>query len=329
MDGILIPILVAGTVATLVWGLVAVVTGIGAGDRKKLQERLTGEGRTDAQGFSSTTGSIANGTKSITFQLQVVGVPAFLADRPFIQALNRRMLQGYPEKTFGKFITTCAIYGAVFGGLSLVVTASFLVGFLALLAGFYAPFLILNMKRNKRQRHIAMQLPEALDFLTRVLRAGHSLSTGLQMMGEELPQPLGGEFQKAYDQHSLGMSLEDSLREASQRIDSSDFAFFVTAVLIQRQTGGDLSEVLKNISSMIRGRVRLAQAVKAKTAEGRFTGYVLVAFPAVMFVLSYYMNPGYAGVLINDPGGRMLLATAVGLQVLGLFAIKKITTVKV
>jgi tight adherence protein B len=149
------------------------------------------------------------------------------------------------------------------------------------------------------------------------------------MMGEELPQPLGGEFQKAYDQHSLGMSLEDSLREASQRIDSSDFAFFVTAVLIQRQTGGDLSEVLKNISSMIRGRVRLAQQVKSKTAEGRFTGYVLVAFPAVMFMLSYYMNPGYAGILIRDPGGRMLLCVAVGLQILGLLAIKKITTVKV
>jgi tight adherence protein B len=90
-----------------------------------------------------------------------------------------------------------------------------------------------------------------------------------------------------------------------------------------------LSEVLKNISAMIRGRVRLAQQVKAKTAEGRFTGYVLVAFPAVMFLLSYYMNPGYAGILIHDSGGQSLLAIAVGLQVLGLFAIKKITTVKV
>jgi tight adherence protein B len=196
-------------------------------------------------------------------------------------------------------------------------------------AGGYLPFMLLNVRANKRQRLIALQLPEALDFLTRVLRAGHSLSTGLQMLGEELPQPLCGEFRKAYDQHSLGVSLEDALRETAARIESSDFAFFVTAVLIQRQTGGDLSEVLKNISNMIRGRVRLAQHVKAKTAEGRFTGYVLVAFPAIMFLLSYYMNPGYAGVLLRDPGGRMLLGTAVGLQILGLFAIKKITTVKV
>ena len=142
-------------------------------------------------------------------------------------------------------------------------------------------------------------------------------------------RPLSGEFRRAYEQHSLGLSLEDALREAAVRIESSDFAFFVTAVLIQRQTGGDLSEVLKNISGMIRGRVRLSQHVKAKTAEGRFTGYVLVAFPAVMFLISYYLNPVYAGVLLHDPGGRMLLGAAVGLQLLGLFAIKKITTVKV
>ncbi len=325
MDGLFVPILVAGTVAAFIWGIVSVVTGFGAGDREKLKERLTGDGKTDS--FSPST--FANAGKSILHQVKVVGVPEFLAEKPFIQALNRRMLQAYPESTLGKFLQRAIICGVGFGGITLVVTASYFVGVLAFAAGFYAPFMLLNMKRNKRQREIALQLPEGLDFLTRVLRAGHSLSTGLQMMGEELPQPLGGEFQKAYDQHSLGMSLEDSLREASQRIDSSDFAFFVTAVLIQRQTGGDLSEVLKNISAMIRGRVRLAQQVKAKTAEGRFTGYVLVAFPAVMFMLSYYMNPGYAGILIRDPGGQMMLGAAVGLQLLGLFAIKKITTVKV
>ena len=323
MDLTFAPILVAAAVAAFAWAIFALVGGMGAGQRnKKLQERL-GDGRSDLQGFGAQAG------KSITFQLQVKGVPAFLAEKPFVQALNRRLLQAYPEKSLGRFLNTAALYGIAFGGLTLLVTASFPVGLMAFACGFYAPFMLLGMKRNKRQRQIATQLPEGLDFLTRVLRAGHSLSTGLQMMGEELPQPLGGEFRKAYDQHSLGMSLEDALRETAQRIDSSDFAFFVTAVLIQRQTGGDLSEVLKNISSMIRGRVRLAQQVKAKTAEGRFTGYVLVAFPAVMFLLSYYMNPGYAGILIKDPGGQMLLMTAVGLQVLGLFAIKKITTVKV
>lgn len=327
MDGYLLPLIVAMAVATFVWGVVSIAAGSSRGERRKLQERLGGEG--NGLGSGGRGGAGAEAAKSITLKLEVEGVPAFLADRAFIQALNRRMLQAYPDKSLGQFLTRAAVSGAVIGGLTLLVTASFPVGTMAFLAGAYFPFMVLNSKANKRQRAIALQLPEALDFLTRILRAGHSLSTGLQMMGEELPQPLAGEFRRAYDQHSLGVSMEDSLRETAARIESSDFAFFVTAVLIQRQTGGDLSEVLKNISAMIRGRVRLAQHVKSKTAEGRFTGYVLVAFPAVMFFLSYYMNPGYAGVLLHDPDGRLLLGAAVGLQMLGLFAIKKITTVKV
>jgi tight adherence protein B len=195
--------------------------------------------------------------------------------------------------------------------------------------GGYVPFFILSVKKNRRQKMITMQLPEALDFLSRVMRAGHSFSTGLQMMADELPDPLSSEFRRCYDQHSLGQSLEDSLKDMATRVDSTDFAFFVTAVLIQRQAGGDLSEVLGNISGMIRARVRLMQSVKAKTAEGRLTGYIMVAFPGLMFCLAYYLNPDYGGVLLHTNMGLELLGTAFGLAMLGLFMIKKITTVKV
>ena len=323
MDGLLLPILVAAAVATFVWGVVAAFTSSGRGVRRKLQQRLSVEGKQDA----AAAGMLGN--RSILVQLEITGLPDFLARRPFIQRLNRRLVQAYPDRTLAKFLMTAGVIALAVGGLTLLVTTSTLVGLAAGAAAGYVPFMLLNAKRIKRQRQIALQLPDALDFLTRILRAGHSLSTGLQMMGEELAQPLCGEFRKAYEQHSLGLSLEDSLRETAVRIESSDFAFFVTAVLIQRQTGGDLSEVLKNISGMIRGRVRLSQHVKSKTAEGRFTGYVLVAFPAVMFLISYYLNPTYAGVLLHDSGGRMLLGAAVGLQMLGLFAIRKLTTVKV
>ena len=320
MDGLLLPILVAATVAALAWGVVALVTGAGGGQRRNLKKRLSVEGRDEV---SAITG------RSIVVELKVSGVPPFLARRPFVQALNRRLLQAHPDRSLGRFLLKAVVYAAVIGGVSLLLTASFLFGSVGTAAGGYLPFLMLNLKAAKRQRLIALQIPEALDFLTRILRAGHSLSTGLQMMGDELPQPLGGEFRKTYEQHSLGVGLEDALREAAARIECSDFAFFVTAVLIQRQTGGDLSEVLKNISSMIRGRVRLAQHVKSKTAEGRLSGYVLVAFPIFMFLVSYYMNPGYAGMLLHDPTGRILLGVAVGLQGLGLVAIRKITTVTV
>jgi len=151
----------------------------------------------------------------------------------------------------------------------------------------------------------------------------------LQMMSEELPEPLASEFRRCYDQHGLGQPLEDGLREMAVRLESQDFAFFVTAVVIQRQSGGDLAEVLKNISLMIRQRLRLVQSVKAKTAEGRLTGYIMVAFPFVMFVLSYALNPERGGLMLHTSQGRMLIGIAGGLQLFGLILIKRITTVRV
>jgi tight adherence protein B len=213
--------------------------------------------------------------------------------------------------------------------VGMLATSNMLIALVSGVLGAYFPFLMLMQKRGRRQRAIAMQLPEALDFLSRVLQAGHSFSTGIQMMSEELPEPLRGEFRRCYEQHSLGQPLEDSLKDMATRIESTDFAFFITAVLIQRQTGGDLSEVLKNISSMIRQRIRLQAHVKAKTAEGRFTGYILVAFPAVMFVLVSFMNPAYAHNLTGTSVGQKMLGVAFGLQMMGLWAIRKLTTVKV
>jgi tight adherence protein B len=195
--------------------------------------------------------------------------------------------------------------------------------------GAYLPYMVVVKKKSKRQRKMAEQLPEALDFLQRILRAGHSLSTGLSMMAEELPQPLSAEFRRCYDEHSLGQPLEECLREMTGRIESTDFAFFVTAVLIQRQTGGDLSQLLGNISGMIRQRIRLQQYVKAKTAEGRFTGYILVCFPVLMFFIASSMNPEYKKNLLGTSSGLTMLGIAAALIVLGLVTIRKITTVRV
>ena len=124
-------------------------------------------------------------------------------------------------------------------------------------------------------------------------------------------------------------ALEESLKDTAVRVDNPDFGFFVTAMLIQRQTGGDLSEVLSNISDMIRQRIRLQQHVKAKTAEGRFTGYILVVFPVVLFFVSYYLNPKYASVLLHTSTGLWLLALAGAMLMLGTWCIRKITTIKV
>jgi tight adherence protein B len=320
MDGMIIPIIAiaAAVGAFAIWQVVSSLTD---GEKRKIKQRLSGAG--------AAGGGPSAQPLSITVQQDISGLSGQLIQFSLFEGLREKLIQANPKASLGKFVTICVATGVGLFVLGLFVTDSLLVSAIAGVIGSYAPVMVLNGKRNRRQRRLSDQLPESLDFLSRVLRAGHSLSTGLQMMGQELPMPLSGEFRQAYDEHSLGLSLEESLKNMTKRIESTDFAFFITAVLIQRQTGGDLSEVLNNISGMIRQRVRLQSSVKAKTAEGRFTGYILSAFPGIMFVIAYTLNPSYAGVLLKTTGGLEMLGTAFGMQMLGLFCIRKITTVRV
>jgi len=299
------------------WRFVAVVT---SPDKRRLKERLFSDA------VPETKGQL---TRSILVQMEQKGISAHLIRFKFFQWVFKLLIQAWPEMTLGRFVIIDLACTVLLGLAVSTMSGMPIAGLVAAAIGAYAPFMLLTGKRNKRQKMLGNQLPEALDFLSRIMRAGHSLTTGLQMMGDELPKPLGTEFRKCYDQHSLGAPLEDCLKDLCTRIDSTDFAFFITAVLIQRQTGGDLSEVLTNISGMIRQRVRLQQHVKAKTAEGRFTGYILVAFPAVMFCLVSVANPDWSSKLVHETTGQKLLAAAFFLQMLGLFSIRKITTIKV
>lgn len=315
MNGLIIPMLVAGSVALFVFLATQLVAKLTDPERRKLKQRLAAEG--NAQG-SDVARSI---------QIQQINLGILSGFKP-IERIAHTLRQAYPEASVYKFLGL--MFGCAFlvGLIVFAITTKPLMGVITGVVAGAIPVFVVNSKRARRQKMLGDQLPEALDFLSRILRAGHSLSTGLQMMSEELPQPLATEFRRAYDQHSLGQSMDDCLKDMSTRIESTDFAFFVTAVLIQRQTGGDLSEVLGNISGMIRGRMRLQNHVKAKTAEGRFTGYILTAFPAVMFFVSYSLNPDYASVLLHGKG-LLLLGVAFGFQMMGLYCIKKITTVRV
>ena len=312
-------LLIAMTVGAFVWAFAFAVANWMDSDRQRLQQRLTSEWRGDP-------GQMHRSVRMQQSELR--GVPEFMSKRPFFRRLNRKLLYAFPEAKLTRFLAFTLCLGMIACSFMTIMMDSILIGFLSMFVCWYAPFFVLKAKSGKRQKLLSQQIPESLDFLSRVLKAGHSLSTGIQMMGEELPQPIGNEFRRTYDQHSLGQPLEAALKDAADRIESTDFAFFVTAVLIQRQTGGDLSEVLKNISTMVRGRIKLEQHVKAITAEGRMTGYILVAFPLVLFVVSYALNPGYAGILLTSEAGRQLLGLAVGLQLTGLYFIRKIIAVK-
>lgn len=318
---VLFVMLIVAAAGLAAWGGAQLVMRLLSRDKRRIQERLTTTQPTDqVSGFQG----------SVTLQrAEPEGLNGTLARFPILRGIQRHLMQASPETSLVKFV---GIAGGI-GLAAMLVTGammdSAMAGVLAGAAGFYLPVMIIKSKGARRQRRLADQLPEALDFLARVLRAGHSLSTGMQMMGEELPQPLAGEFQRCYERHSLGESLEEAMVDMAGRVESTDFAFFVTAVRIQRQTGGDLAEVLDKIGMTVRQRIRLQQHVKAITAEGRFTGTILVAFPALLFLISYTMNPAYAGQLLYTSEGRMMVMASIVLQALGLMTIRKVTTVRV
>lgn len=217
-------------------------------------------------------------------------------------------------------------------GSTVVLTLIGIPFFLALVAGlglFLVPWLWLWNKRRSRLKKFASQLPDALELIARALRAGHSLASGFHLVAEELPPPLGSEFGRVYEEQNLGVSIEDALKSLCERVPNLDLRFFTTAVIIQRQTGGDLAEILDKISHLIRERYRIHNQVKALTGEGRLSGVVLIALPFVLFLIMLYINPEYVSMLWKTEMGIKMSLFALVMQILGALVIRKIVNIKV
>ncbi|MFB3826737.1 MAG: type II secretion system F family protein [Bryobacteraceae bacterium] len=191
------------------------------------------------------------------------------------------------------------------------------------------PYLYLSRKRKKRMAAMEEQLPEALDFLSRSMRAGHAFTISLEMLGEELPDPLGQEFRTLFNEHNLGAHIETAMKNFSERVPLLDVRFFCSAVLLQRQTGGNLSEILQRLSYLIRERFRLKGQVKAASAHGRITAAVLLALPIITMLGLMVVAPQYLQSMAKDPDGRWLIVGSIAAQVLGNYCIKKIVNIKV
>jgi len=194
---------------------------------------------------------------------------------------------------------------------------------------FCLPWVWLWMKRANRLKSFASQLPDAMELVARALRAGHSLAAGMHVVAEEMPAPISKEFARVYDEQNLGIPLEDALKGMCDRVPNLDLRFFVTSVAIQRQTGGDLAEILDRIGHVIRERFKILGQVKALTAEGRLSGIVLIAMPIGLFFLMLWMKPDYIELLWTDPMGIKMSIAAVVLVLVGAYAIKKIIDIKV
>lgn len=228
-----------------------------------------------------------------------------------------------------KMAAVCAILAIAGGGGSLAMGLPIAVAPAIGLVLAVIPILWLLMRRRKRLRKFGEQLPEALDMLGRSLRSGQSLSSGMNMVAGEIGAPLGREFGRVFEEQNLGIALEDSLKSLAARVPNLDLKFFATAVILQRQTGGDLAEILDKISHLIRERFQIFGQIQALTGEGRLSGIVLLALPIVMFGVMYRLNQKYLMVLFTDPMGQKLLIGTVVLQVLGALVIRKIVDIKV
>lgn len=191
-----------------------------------------------------------------------------------------------------------------------------------------APIAFLKHAVSKRVAQFEDLFPEAIDLMARALRAGHALTTALQMVAEEIPEPVASEFKLLFDRQNFGMSLPEAMRDFGARVPLVDARFFVTAVLTQRETGGNLSEVLDNLANVIRERFKVKRQVRVVSAHGRITGWVLGFLPPTLAVILFILSPDLIRLLVDDPLGRQMLGTAIVLQVVGVLIIRRIVDVE-
>jgi tight adherence protein B len=195
--------------------------------------------------------------------------------------------------------------------------------------GFSVPFMVLRFKRTRRLRKFEEEFPEALDLISRALKAGHAFATGLKMVADEMSEPVGPEFRKTFDEQNFGLPLKDALENLTLRVPIIDVRFFATAVLIQRETGGNLSEILENLAHVVRERFKILRQVRVYTAHGRMTGYVLLALPAVLAVALSFINPDHMNMLFRERMGQIMLMVALGMQTAGYIWIKQVVKIEV
>jgi tight adherence protein B len=208
------------------------------------------------------------------------------------------------------------------------VGASPAVALLLALATAIAPFAWVRHRLQRRLNALEELLPQAIDLLVRALRAGHAFSSASAMVAEELPDPIASEFRTMHEQQNFGMPIPDVLREFAERAPLQDVRFFVTAVLVQRETGGNLSQVLDNLAAVIRDRFRVRRQLQVMTSQGRMTGWILSVFPLLLAAFLLFWAPSQAALLVNDPLGNRLLIAALTLELIGIFTIRRIVRVE-
>ena len=311
-------------VGLIVGGYLAAVPRSAAG--RDLEQRLR-------EVSTPSPSALEAGVSDESILKRVLEGPLPMLDRLVSQGAGSRLgllIEQSGVRTTGSAIVMFSIGMAVgLGLLAFLFVPQPLAAPAVALLGAFAPFGWLKHKRSSRMKKFEEQFPEALDVLSRAIRAGHAFQTALGMCADEMPGPVGPEMKKTFDQQNYGLPLKDALNDLAERINIIDVRFFVTAVLIQRDTGGNLSEILDNLAHVVRERFKIQRQVRVHTAHGRFTSYVLLSLPAFLAVALSFLNPDHMQLLFRERMGQMMLMGAMALQAMGYVWIRQVIKIEV
>jgi len=299
-----IGMLILGRTASRSEARLAAFTGVNTAGGRQITDELVREG------FTTATGMLSSSIRRFE------RLPMF-----FRQAESPLKIE--------QFLGLCVGAAALGVCFTIIARAPMALYPLGAIIGFVVPWGWLYFRRNSRFKKFEKQLPDALELMARALRSGHSLASGLSVVATEMPAPIAREFHDCFEEQNLGIPIDKALLNMLGRVPNVDLQFFVIAVAIQRQAGGDLAEILSKISRLVRERFQILGQVKALTGEGRISGIVLMALPIALFCSVYYLNADYVMVLFEHEDGRKMMAGAIFLQILGAFVIRKICDIKV
>lgn len=259
-------------------------------------------------------------------------IPAFdavLRRSERVSLLQKMLEQGNVDIRAGNFLMMCVASAGVLALIFFIAGGNLIFGWTGAILGFFVPYAYASHRRQKRFQSFEEKFPEAIDTLARAVRAGHAFTTALEMIANEVAEPVGGEFRQLYEEQKFGLPVRDALINLADRIPLVDLKFFVTAVMLQRETGGNLAEILDNLSYVIRERFKILRQVRVHTAQGRLTMVLLMAMPPTIVAVMWVLNRGFILPLFTDPIGHALIVAGITLQTMGYFFIRRIIRIQV
>lgn len=290
-------------------------------EAKRIQRRL--------QSLASSTSSSSNKLIKQRLLAESPALESFLLNIPRIYQLDRMLLRSGLQLNVASYLGFMLIAIVLMFMLAMLLGLSKLAIVGVTVFGALLPWIYVNRATVKRKDAIEEQLPDALDLMARAMLAGHAFPSALKMVGDEMPEPISGEFRIAFDEVNYGISVHDALTNLIERVNSTDMSYFVISVLLQRETGGNLAELLGNLSKLIRERLKLLGAVRVLSAEGRLSAQILTALPFVVAMVINFVNPEFMKVLWTDPTGVQFVGGALLLMLAGYYWMRRIIKIRV